>query len=100
LPCHGFKQLCATAEGLRHPIPHLLLIPRETLHRRFEIAGHEGLQTVAVHTDQLAQKADGKQILPFVLFLEDDLRQDGARDVVARPRILHFEIGAFLHHFA
>ena len=89
------------AEGLGEFLPHLLLVLREALHRQFEIGGHEGLQGVAVEADQLAKELDRQQMLAaLVLFLEDDLRQHLAGDVLAGSRIAHFELDALLHHLA
>ena len=40
----------------------------------------------------------GSRILALGLFLEDDLGQDRAGDVIAGARVLDLELGAVLHH--
>ena len=40
----------------------------------------------------------GSRILALGLFLENDLGEDRAGDVLAGARILHLELGALLHH--
>src|SRR5262249_47042033 len=62
------------AKGLRHLLAEFFLLPRERFERHFEIAWHQHLHGVAIKSDELAQKVDWQQVLPFlVLLLEDDL---------------------------
>ena len=86
----------AQASAMRSRIGALVL--GEAVHAHVQIAGHESLQAVAIEADQLAQELDRQQRLALGLFLENDLGQDRAGDVLAGARILHFEFGAFLHH--
>ncbi len=72
------------AEGGPQRVAHLLLIAREGDHRLLQVARHEKLHAVAVKPDQLPQKADRQQVLPFLLLLDDDLGQHRAGDVLAR----------------
>src|SRR5580700_4909352 len=81
LPCHHFESLTAAAERFRHAVLDGFLVLREALHRKIEIAGHEGLQAVAVKADQLAQETDGQKVLTLRFFFENDLCEDGSRDV-------------------
>jgi methyl-accepting chemotaxis protein len=59
---------------------------------------HQELQVVAIEADQLAQEVDGQHVLPLRLFLDDDLGQDRAGDVLAGLGILDREIGPVAHH--
>ena len=87
------------AEGLRQLLAHLLLLRRESGHRLLEIARQHHLHLVAVVGDQLPQKGDRqKRVAGLRFLLEDDLREDGVGDVLARLRVLNREILALLHH--
>ena len=77
---------------------HALLLLGEAGQRELQIARQKGLHRVAVEPDQLAQELDGQQALTLALFLEDDLRQDSARNVVIRLGIVDDEIHPLLHH--
>jgi cyanate lyase len=59
------------------------------------------LQVVAVEPDELAQEADRQQVVAaLLLFLDDDLGQDRAGDVVAGLGVEDDEVLAVLHHLA
>ena len=53
---------------------------------------------VAVEADQLAQELDRQQVLALALFVEDDLGQDGAGDVLVGLGVIDHEVDALLHH--
>jgi hypothetical protein len=87
------------AERVLQALAHLLLIAPEGGHRVFEIARHQPLHAVAVEPNELAQEADRQQVLPaFALFLDDDLGEDGASDVLARLGVIDDEIGMGFDH--
>src|SRR5690349_11990846 len=65
------------AKGLGHLLAEFLLLAGERFERHLEIARHQHLHGVAIEADELAQKIDRQQVLPFlVLLLEDDLGKD------------------------
>ena len=76
-------------KGFRHAPSQLILMLGKTLHRQIKISRYEGLQTVAVKLNELAQKPNGQEILTFCLFLKYYLCQDGSRYVFSRPGIAH-----------
>jgi len=53
-----FYHLVAAAQGLGDAVTHRALVLGEAFHAHVQIAGHKGLQTVAVETYQLAQEFD------------------------------------------
>src|SRR5689334_15080258 len=64
------------AEGMGETPPILLLLAGERIEAELEIARHKLLHRVAVEADQLAQKADGKEVGAPAFLLDDDLGQD------------------------
>ena len=74
------------------------MIALERIHRRFEILRNHALDRIAVQPDQLAQEIDRKHGRSARFFIDDDLGQNGAGDVVPRFRIDHFEITPFANH--
>ena len=80
-------------------LAHLLLVAGELRHRHFEILRHHALQAVTVERDELAQEGDRQQRLPaLALFLEDDLGQHRAGDVVAGLGVVDDEVDLVLYH--
>ena len=82
------------AHGLLHRRPHLLLLLSERCHGMFEIFRHQPLHRAAVKSDQLAQEVGRQQVLALPLFLDDDLGQHAARDIVAAFGVIDNEIPA------
>ena len=74
------------------------LVLAKIVHAGFEIRRHEVLHRIAIHADQLTQKAHGKHVVAIGLFIHDDLRQDGMRDILARLRIKNLEVDVFANH--
>src|SRR6266446_5495105 len=88
-----------SAEGLAHVLAKLLLLAGERLNRNFEITRHQHLHAVAIKTNELAQKRNRQKVLAsLVLLLEDDLREDGARNILARFGVVDDEILAVFDH--
>lgn len=81
-------------------IADLILIACEHIHAVFKVFGNHPLQIVAIKADQLAQKANGKKVLltRFVFFFDNDLRENGARDVIAGFGIIDVKGFARLDH--
>jgi len=78
---------------------HPLLLLGEGRQRQLQIAGQEGLHGIAVEADQLAQELDGQQVLALAaLFLDDDLGEDRARDVLVGLGVIDHEVDVLLHH--
>ena len=85
-------------EGLLHRLPQLRLLPGKTGHRGLEIRRHDPMQAATVEADQLPQERGRQHGSAFALFLDDDLRQHAARDVLRRFRVVHNEIPARADH--
>ena len=58
-----------STEGCRQLLAKFFLFARQRVDGLFEISRHDHLHAVAVEADQLAQEADGQQILPGLVFL-------------------------------
>ena len=72
--------------------------PKES-HGEFQVARHQPLEIVAVIADELAQEGGRQQVLPtLALFLDNDLGEHRAGDVVARFRVIDHEVAAIAHH--
>ncbi len=65
-----------------------------------EIARHHPLHGIAIVADDLTQELDGQQVLPLALFLDDDLGEDRAGDVIPAFGVVDHEVDALLHHLA
>jgi hypothetical protein len=83
-----------------HRLAHLALVALQRFQAGLQILRDEGLNGVAVKTDQLAQEVDRQHVGAARFLIHDDLGEDIVRDVLARLGVHDLEVAFLPDHFA